>query len=394
MHVFGQVFGHALGQGGDQRAQAALRHAAHLIQQVIHLHLHGADFDLRIDKARGADHLFGKDAARLLQLPRRRGGRDEDRLRAHRIPFLELQRAVVHAGRQAEPVFGQGELAPVVALVHAADLRDRDMGFIGKNDGIVGDEFEQGWRRFPRRAPGQIARIVLDPVADAGCFQHFQIKGRALFQPLGLQQLALVHQLVQPEAQLALDPLDRLLHRRARRDVMAVGIDADLFERIGFRARQRIEFDDGFKVIAKEGKPPGPVFQVGRPHFQTVAAHPETAALKRLIVAAVLLRHQFRHHLADVIALPHQQILRHRRIGFDRSDAIDAGDRGDDDHIIPFQQRPRGRMAHPVDLFVDLAFLLDIGVRPGHIGLGLIIVVIADKVFHGVLGKKPFEFAV
>jgi membrane dipeptidase len=50
MHVFGQVFGHALGQGGDQRAQAARRHAAHLIQQVIHLHLHGPDFDLRIEK--------------------------------------------------------------------------------------------------------------------------------------------------------------------------------------------------------------------------------------------------------------------------------------------------------------------------------------------------------
>ena len=51
-------------------------------------------------------------------------------------------------------------------------------------------------------------------------------------------------------------------------------------------------------------------------------------------------------------------------------------------------------MAHPVDLLVDLAFLLDIGVRPGHIGLGLVIVIVADKVFHGVFGKKPFEFAV
>ena len=94
-------------------------------------------------------------------------------------------------------MFGQRELAPVVALVHAADLRDRDVGFVGEDNGIVGDEFEQRGRRLARRAAGQVARIVLDPVADAGRLQHFEIEVGALFQPLRLQQLAFVDQLVQ-----------------------------------------------------------------------------------------------------------------------------------------------------------------------------------------------------
>jgi hypothetical protein len=58
----------------------------------------------------------------LFKLPSRGRGRDEHRLRAHRVPFFELQGSVVHAGGQAEPVFGQGHLAAKVALIHPADL--------------------------------------------------------------------------------------------------------------------------------------------------------------------------------------------------------------------------------------------------------------------------------
>ena len=41
-------------------------------------------------------------------------------------------------------MFGKREFASVIALVHAANLRDRDVGLIRKYDGIVGDEFDKG----------------------------------------------------------------------------------------------------------------------------------------------------------------------------------------------------------------------------------------------------------
>ena len=131
-----------------------------------------------------------------------------------------------------------------------------------------------------------------------------------------------------------------------------------------------------------------------RPDLKTVAPHPERPTLEPRIVAPVLLCHQVGNHLPLVIHPPGFQILGHRAIGLDRADTVNAGHRRDDHHIVPFQQRPGGRVAHPVDLFVDLAFLLDIGVRPRHIGLGLIVIVIAYEILNRVLGEEPLEFAV
>ena len=112
-----------------------------------------------------------------------------DRLRPHGVPFLELQGAVVHAGRQPEAVLGQRKFAPVVAPVHAADLRYGDMAFVDEDDGVVGNVFEQGRRRLAGLATGEIARIVLDPGAMPVASSISRSKLGALFQPLCLQQL-------------------------------------------------------------------------------------------------------------------------------------------------------------------------------------------------------------
>ena len=50
-------------------------------------------------------------------------------------------------------------------------------------------------------------------------------------------------------------------------------------------------------------------------------------------------------------------------------------------------------MAQPVDLLVDGGVLLNIGVRVGDIGLGLVVVVVGNEVFHRVIREKLPEFA-
>ncbi|CAM5391677.1 hypothetical protein FALB51S_02051 [Frigidibacter albus] len=69
-------------------------------------------------------------------------------------------------------------------------------------------------------------------------------------------------------------------------------------------------------------------------------------------------------------------------------------DGSDDDDVVAFQQRPGRRVAHPVDLLVDLQFLLDICIRPRHIGLGLVVVIVTDEVLDGILGEEALELAV
>ena len=45
----------------------------------------------------------------------------------------------------------------------------------------------------------------------------------------------------------------------------------------------------------------------------------------------------------------------------------------------------------PIDLIVDRGFLLDIGVGRGDVGLGLVVVVVADEILHGIVRKVSPE---
>ena len=70
---------------------------------------------------------------------------------------------------------------------------------------------------------------------------------------------------------------------------------------------------------------------------------------------------------------------------------VDAGHRRDDDDVPPLRKRRRGRVAQAVYLVVDGAVLFDIGIGAGDIGLRLVVVVVGDEIFHGVVRKKRAE---
>ena len=51
-------------------------------------------------------------------------------------------------------------------------------------------------------------------------------------------------------------------------------------------------------------------------------------------------------------------------------------------------------MPHAVDLLVDRRFFLDKRIGARHIGFGLVVVVIGDKIFHRVVGEEALELAI
>ena len=316
------------------------------------------------------------------------------RLRPHRVPFLEAQRPVVHARRQPEAVFGQRRLAAEVAAIHAAELRDGDVALVDENQRVVGHVFEQRRRRLAGLAAGEIARIILDAGAGAGRLHHFEIVQRALLEPLRLEQPAGGVELFEALPQFELDAVDRLQQRRPRRHVVRIGVDFDEFQLVGLLPGQRIEFVDRFHLVAEQRHPPGAVLVVRRENLDRVAAHPERAAVEIAGGALVLQGDQIGEQLALVQLLAVFDRERHRRIGLDRADAVDARHRGDDDDVVAFQQRPRRGVAHAVDLLVDRGILLDIGVGARDVGFRLVIVVIADEIFDRVVGKEAPELAV
>ena len=208
------------------------------------------------------------------------------------------------------------------------------------------------------------------------------------------EQPALAVQLVEPDLQLLLDRLDRLQQRRARRDIVRIGVDLDEFEVLRLLAGQRVEFGDRLDLVAEEADAPGAVLVVGRKDLDRVAAHPEHAAREIAERALVLQRDEVGDELALVDPVAELQREGHRGIGLDRADAVDAGDRGDDDDVVALQHRARRGVAHAVDLLVDVGFLLDIGVGARDVGLRLVIVVVGDEILDRIVGKEAPELAV
>ena len=78
-----------------------------------------------------------------------------------------------------------------VALVHAADLRDRLVRFVDEADEVVGEVVQQAVRPVAGVAPVEDPRVVLDPRAEAQLTEHLHVVLRALAQAMGLEQLAL-----------------------------------------------------------------------------------------------------------------------------------------------------------------------------------------------------------
>ena len=130
--VVGEVLGHALGEGGDEDALVFADAVADFREQVVDLSLYRADFNRRIDQAGGTDDLFYDHASRLGEFVRAGSSGDVDDLPGAAFELVELERPVVHRAGQAKPVVDEVLLAAAVAMPHAVELRDRDVGFVDK----------------------------------------------------------------------------------------------------------------------------------------------------------------------------------------------------------------------------------------------------------------------
>ena len=63
-------------------------------------------------------------------------------------------------------MLGQGELAPVVALVHRADLRDRDVAFVGEDYAYEVQAFYEFNKKLKHSGASSWHNIALVEVED------------------------------------------------------------------------------------------------------------------------------------------------------------------------------------------------------------------------------------
>ena len=84
-------------------------------------------------------------------------------------------------------------------------------------------------------------------------------------------------------------------------------------------------------------------------------------------------------------SMPDLQLDRPVEVGLRRAQAVDARHRRHHDDVAPGQQARRGRVPQPLDIVVDRAVLLDVGVGLRDVRLGLVVVVVRHEVLDGVV---------
>ena len=94
-------------------------------------------------------------------------------------------------------------------------------------------------------------------------------------------------------------------------------------------AGERVEFGDRLDLVAEEADAPGAILVMGWKDLDRIATHAEDAASEIAAAALILQGDEIGDELALIELLAPLHREGHRRIGLDRADAVDAGDRSD-----------------------------------------------------------------
>ena len=389
----GQVFRHALGQGGHQYPLLHRHPLVNLRQQIVHLCRRRAHLDFRVQQAGRPHHLL-HHLAGVFRLVVAGGGRHKDHLRCNPLPFLKPHGPVIQCRRQPEAVFHQGFLPGAVALIHGADLRNGYVGLVHHQQGIGWQVIEQGGRRLARGTARQIAGVVLDTVAVTQLHHHFHVVAGTLFQPLGFHQPVVVPKLLQAHFQLRSNILHRIQHLLPGRHVVGFRVNGHPGHPAQHFPGERIEVAEVFHLVVEQLNANGFALGFSREHIDDVAAHPVIGAVELDIVTGVLQFGQPAQDRALINLIAAIKVQHHLQVGFGITQTIDGRHRGHDNGIRPLQQRLGGRQAHLLDVFVDGGVFLDKGVGRRHIGFRLVVIVVRHEILHRVIREELLELAV
>ena len=173
---------------------------------------------------------------------------------------------------------------------------------------------------------------------------------------------------------------------------MLARVDVDLVTFGDNLAGKRVDLDDALDLVAPELDADGELVVGGRDR-QGVAADAELAANRVRVVALVLHLDEAAHDGATRQAGALLEVNDEALVLVRVAEAVDAGDGGDDDHVLPLEEGARGRVTQLINLLVDVGILGDIGVGAGDVGLRLVVVVVGDEVLDGVVGEELLELA-
>jgi len=290
-------------------------------------------------------------------------------------------------------VLHQDLLASPISVVHAPDLGKGDVGLVHEEEKILREEVQQRARRLAGQTAVQIAGIILDTRAVAHLAQHLQVVEGPHPQPFRLQKPSSALQQGRPLLHVRADRLKGGGDFLPVRDVVFGREDRGGTLRDQGPTGDRIDLIDPLDLLIEKGDPKGRV-AVGGVDLHDLAPNPEDPRLEGEVVPLVVASGQPQEEGLPIIPLSQGETNDRLLVVSPLAQAVNAGDACHHEHVSPFQQAFRRLEPQLFDFVVDRGILLDVEILRGKIGLGLIVVVIADEVADRIIWEELSEFAV
>jgi hypothetical protein len=160
--------------------------------------------------------------------------------------------------------------------------------------------------------------------------EAFDVVAGAFDEALGLDQLAALGELPVGLGEFGFDVVDCVVELVLRGDEVLRGIDVDLVELGEDFAGEGIELADALDLVVEEVDPDGKFFVSGE-DGEAIAAEAEAAADEVLVVAFVLHVYELAEDAVAVAGLALLEAEDEVVVLGRLAEAVDAGDRGDDD---------------------------------------------------------------
>ena len=266
------------------------------------------------------------------------------------------------------------------------------MALVHKQQEIIGKEVQQGHRGAACRTVGNDPGIVLDAGAISQLPHHFHVIFRPLADALSLYQHLIVIEIFYLVLQFLPDLAQGPVHLLLGGDIVAGGVNGHMVQYPVHRTGEGVKVGDPVDLIPEELHPDGVVLIVGGVDLHRVPPHPEAVPLKGHVIPLVAVLHQTAQQLVPVPLRPLTQRDHHLGEVIRLAQAVNAGHGGHHDHVPPLQQGAGSGQPQAVDLIIGRCVLGNIGIRMRDIGLRLVVIVVGDKILHGVVREKLLEF--
>jgi hypothetical protein len=267
------------------------------------------------------------------------------------------------------------------------------MGFVDHQKVVRRKEIDNAVGPGSLRTARDVSGVVLDSRTESQLFELFEVVLRPHFDPLRFQQFSLLFEPGDALAQFSPDRKQRPLELLLRRHELLARKDRHRFQALQSRPGQGIEARDPIDRFPKK-LDAHRFLRVGGMQFHRVPAHPELAALERDVVPVVLHVDQSAEQDLPTDLQPDMDGYQEGSIVLLASDAVDAGNAGHDDDVPPRHQRTHRREPEPFNLLVHARVLFDERVRARDVGLGLVVVEVADKILDRILREERLELGV